>query len=83
MQGAVEKLAQPKDIFQALYNHFLRLADSVDRQQSSAGASAAAGASALAAFVEGDAESNRLLCARAMAAVYEKHAGAVGVRAKS
>lgn len=72
----MEKLASPKDVFQALYNHFLRLADS--QLLSSGAAGATSQPSASAAFVEGDPEVNRLLCVQAMAAMYHHHAAAVG-----
>ena len=78
----MEKLAQPKEIFQALYNHFLRLADSAAMHRSEqTAAGSPSDTSSLAAFVHGDPESNRVLCVRAMAAVYDHHAGAVGATA--
>ena len=77
LQGAVEKLAQPKETFEALYNHFLQLADSVAMPHGST--KSAAGHSMSTAFVEGDAEEDRLLCVRAMAALYNHHAAAIGM----
>ena len=71
----MEKLSQPKEIFEALYNYFLRLADS---SGGSWDQTPAPESPALAAFVGGDSEADRLLCARAMAAIYDHHAGAVG-----
>ena len=76
LQGAVEKLAQPKETFEALYNHFLQLADSVAEPHSSSRITS--GHSLSCAFVEGNAEEDRLLCVRAMAALYNYHAAAIG-----
>ena len=73
-QGAVQKLPAPRELFHALYCHFLRLADVGLRL----GDAAAGQPSALAAFIGGDAEGDRQLCVRAMAAVYHEHAAAVG-----
>ena len=93
MQGAVEKVAAPKDLFQALYHHFLCLADrGLQMETASLGLTptsnptptptptpAASGLSpSVAAGVQGDAEAERVLCIRAMTAVYSKHAGLIG-----
>ena len=91
MQGAVEKVAGPKDLFQALYHHFLCLADkglqletasiglTPTPTRSSTPTPAASGLRpSVAAGVQGDAEEERVLCIRAMAAVYSKHAGLIG-----
>ena len=81
VQGAVEKVAGPKDLFQALYHHFLCLADTglqLDAPVTGATPGAAGRPPSVAAGVQGDAEAERVLCIRAMAAVYSKHAGLVG-----
>ncbi|KAK9809260.1 hypothetical protein WJX72_012293 [[Myrmecia] bisecta] len=77
-QGAVEKLAAPKDLFQALYHQFMCLADGGLRPFEALDQQRGKQESALAAFVEGDPESDRELCARAMAAVYHVYAGVIG-----
>lgn len=84
MQGAVQKLPASRELFQALYNHFLCLAD-VGLQSWGPASSAAAGddatahgVPALAAFAAGDAEGDRQLCVRAMTAVYHHHAATIG-----
>ncbi len=82
-QGAVEKVAGPKDLFQSLYHHFLCLADR-GLQLSAAAKPTLAGGSptpspSVAAGVQGDGDGERVLCIRAMAAVYLKHAGVIGV----
>lgn len=81
VQGAVEKVAGPKDLFQALYHHFLCLADTGLQLEApvTRGTPGAAGpAPSVAAGVQGDAEAERILCIRAMAAVYANHAGLIG-----
>ena len=88
MQGAVEKVAGPKDLFQALFHHFLCLADkglqleTAPKEPAPTPAPPPPAASGLrpsvAAGVQGDAEAERVLCIRAMAAVYAKHAGLIG-----
>ena len=93
MQGAVEKVAGPKDLFQALYHHFLCLADKgLQLEIASMGLTptptcsptptptpAASGLRpSVIAGVQGDAEAERVLCIRAMAAVYSKHSGLIG-----
>lgn len=89
MQGAVEKVTGPKDLFQALYHHFLCLADrGLQMKTASMGLTptsnptptpTASGLSpSVAAGVQGDAEAERVLCIRAMTAVYSKHAGLIG-----
>lgn len=69
-------MAGPKDLFQSLYHHFLCLADRglhlTPAARPTPGPSVAAG-------VQGDVEGERVLCIRAMAAVYLKHAGVIGV----
>ena len=76
-QGAVEKLAQPRETFEALYNHFLQLADAV-AVRSGIPRGEFPSQNSTAAFVEGNAEQDRLLCVRAMAALYHHHAGVIG-----
>ena len=79
-QGAVHKLPAPRELFQAVYAHFLRLADVGLRITGVPdGHQGVTEASALNAFVAGDPEGDRELCVRAMAAVYDVHAAAVGV----
>ena len=78
-QGAVQKLPMPKELSQALYNNFLRLADVGLRDAASTHqAPNEAESQGLTAFVAGDTEADRQLCVRAMAAVYHEHAAAVG-----
>ena len=91
VQGAVEKVAGPKDLFQALYHHFLCLADKgLQLETASMGLTptpthsltptpAPSGLrSSVAAGAHGDPEAERVLCIRAMAAVYSRHAGLIG-----
>ena len=79
MQGAVQKLPTPKELFQALYCHFLRLADvGLRSAESHSPHSSPEPSSGLAAFVGDDVEGDRQLCVRAMAAVCHEHAAAVG-----
>ncbi|KAL0042756.1 hypothetical protein WJX79_009797 [Trebouxia sp. C0005] len=82
-QGAVEKVAGPKDLFQSLYHHFLCLADRGLQLSSAAKPTLTGGSStpgpSVAAGVQGDVDGERVLCIRAMAAVYLKHAGVIGV----
>lgn len=73
----MEKLAAPQDVFHALYHHFLCLADPALHAPSAAAAPCGSSGQ-LAALVQGDAEADRQLCARAMAAVYHAHAGLIG-----
>ena len=85
------KVAGPRDLFQALYHHFLCLADKgLQLGTASMGLTPAPTRSptptpaasgmrpSVAAGVQGDAEEERVLCIRAMAAVYSKHAGLIG-----
>ena len=80
VQGAVEKVAGPKDLFQALYHHFLCLADTGLQPMPPHGPTPLRGRPAAAAGVPGDVEGERVLCIRAMAAVYSKHAGVIGTQ---
>ena len=82
LQGAVEKVAAPRDLFQALYHHCLCLADK-GLQLNSGGMGPTptptpSGSGLAPPGAAGDAEAERLLCIRAMAAVYSKHAGPIG-----
>lgn len=78
-QGAVDKVAGPKDLFQALYHHFLCLADR-GLQLTPAATPARGGPTSSPSVAAGqvDVEGERVLCIRAMAAVYSKHAGVIG-----
>ena len=78
-QGAVDKVAGPKDLFQALYHHFLCLADR-GLQLAPAATPARGGPASSPSVAAGqvDVEGERVLCIRAMAAVYSKHAGVIG-----
>ena len=82
-QGAVEKVAGPKDLFQSLYHHFLCLADTGLHLSPAAKPTLARGSPhpspSVAAGMQGDVDGERVLCIRAMAAVYLKHAGVIGV----
>lgn len=75
-------MAGPKDLFQALYHHFLCLADTTLQVSAAQGSpvqrSAGFRAATSLAGVKGDVEGERLLCVRAMAAVYSKHAAVIG-----
>ncbi|KAL0040215.1 hypothetical protein WJX77_000548 [Trebouxia sp. C0004] len=81
-QGAVQKVAGPRDLFQSLYHHFLCLADSGLQLSPAAKPTLARGAPtpspSVAAEVQGDVDGERVLCIRAMAAVYLEHAGVIG-----
>jgi hypothetical protein len=59
----VDKVPAPREVVAALQRHFLGAADPELRRGAGAG---------------GDAEAERILCARAMAALYHAHAAAVG-----
>ena len=81
LQAAVQRVPQPKEVFSAVYNHFLQLADSVAWPQGTAGhSSLPAEPPSLAAFVGKDPLADRILCLRAMSQIYEHHAGEVGAR---
>ncbi len=79
----MEKVAGPKDLFQALYHHFLCLADTGLQLTPAANPHPVRGSStsspSVAAGVQGDVEGERVLCIRAMSAVYSKHAATIGV----
>ena len=79
-QGAVEKVAGPKDLFQSLYHHFLCLADTSLQLNPAARPTLGSPtpSPSVAAGVQGDVDGQRVLCIRAMAAVYLKHAGVIG-----
>ena len=70
----VHKIPATKELFQALYSHFLRLADA---DICSAPELREEGASA-GARLEDNAVADRILCVRAMAALYAVHAGRIG-----
>lgn len=67
-QGAVEKVPAPREVVSALHRHFLGAADAELRRSGDAG---------------GVAEAERVLCARAMTALYHHHAAAIGALAAS
>lgn len=76
----MEKVPRPKEVFQALHHHFLCLADVGLRLVGPEDAHQGVGEQALlAAAVSRDPEAERELCARAMAALYNAHAAAIGV----
>lgn len=69
----------PEEVFSALHRHFLCLADVGLRLVGPEAAGPGVGEQAiLAAAVSRDPEAERELCARAMAALYHSHAGAIG-----
>lgn len=72
-QGAIERLAAPREFFHSCYHRFLCLADSALQT-----ASAFEPDSAL--YIETDPDTDRALCARAMAEVYSVHAAVIGRR---
>ncbi|GFR46449.1 hypothetical protein Agub_g8023, partial [Astrephomene gubernaculifera] len=77
--AAVEKVPQPRDLFLALHQTFLSAADPSAQDPAAAAASAAAAAAvATTTGAAAAAEADQELCARAMAALYHVHAGAVG-----
>ena len=80
VQGAVEKVAGPKDLFQSLYHHFLCLADTGLQPMLPHAPTPVRGPTPAAAGVPGGVEGERVLCIRAMAAVYSKHAGVIGTQ---
>lgn len=81
-QGSVERLAAPKDFFNALYHRFLCSADEGLRLACDTTLLDVSRREAddwnVAALVEGDPEAERELCVQAMAAVYSVHAAAIG-----
>lgn len=84
LQGAVDKVGEPKGVFLGLHHHFLCLADAGLRlagtEDGQAGQpSEAAKQTVLSAAVSRDPEGERELCARAMAALYHAHAAAIGM----
>ncbi len=79
MQGAVNKVAEPKNVFLALHHHFLCLADAGLRLAGAEdGQQSMSEQTVLSAAVSRDPEGERELCARAMAALYHAHAAAIG-----
>lgn len=82
VQDAVKKVPQPKDVFQAVHNHFLQLADSVAWPQNSIDTPKDQNTdflgSSLAAFLGRDPQADRLLSLRAMTQLYDHHAGEIG-----
>ena len=64
-QGAVDKVPAPREVVAALHRHFLGAADPELRCGGGAGS---------------DAEAERILCTRAIAALYHAHTAAVGAR---
>ena len=74
VQDVVNKVPATKELFQALYSHFLRLADADVR----AAPELQEDASSAAARLEDNAVADRILCVRAMAALYTAHAGHIG-----
>lgn len=65
-----------RELFQALYRHFLRLADADVR--SNPGLPDQPGEEGLPARLEANAVADRVLCVRAMGALYAVHAGSIG-----
>ena len=80
LQGAVDKVGEPKRVFLGLHHHFLCLADAglrlAGHEDGQPGE--AAEQTVLSAAVSRDPEGERELCARAMAALYHAHAAAIG-----
>lgn len=72
-QGAIERLAAPRDFFHSCYHRFLCLADSALQAPVVQDAD-----SALSVYIETDPDTDRALCARAMAEVYSVHAAVIG-----
>lgn len=84
LQGAIDKVGEPKGVFLGLHHHFLCLADAGLRlagpEDGQAGRpSEAAEQTVLSAAVSRDPEGERELCARGMAALYHAHAAAIGM----
>lgn len=89
--GIVERLPAPREFFMAAHHRLLCLGDTsllmhglsashVTSQGGAGGGPPAAGSSGSSAGVprESEAEADRELCLRAMAAVYHVHAGTIG-----
>ncbi len=73
-------MAAPREFFHSCYHRFLCLADNALQQSLPAGARAGAPeASSLSVYVENDPDTDRQLCARAMAEVYSVHAAVIGM----
>ena len=84
MQGAVDKVGNPRDVFLALHHHFLCLADAGLRLAGAEdGRHSLSEQTVLSAAVSRDPDGERELCARAMAALYHAHAAAIGTQASS
>lgn len=73
LQGAIERLAAPREFFHSCYHRFLCLADSALQ---SPAAHEPEGARSV--YIETDPDTDRALCARAMADVYSVHAAVIG-----
>lgn len=81
LEGSIERLLAPKDFFNHLYHQFLCAADNslhLEQFANSTQTLFVDEKNAVAAFVEGDIETERELCVSAMAAVYSVHAGLFG-----
>jgi hypothetical protein len=73
----VEKIPNPRPLFQSLYRHFLSLGDASLCVEGAG--SWAPGLSPLKPALLGDPVAARQLCARALAVLYSCHAGQIGV----
>ena len=79
VQGAVDKVGEPRSVFLALHHHFLCLADAgLVLAGAEGGQPGLLEQTVLSAAVSRDPEGERELCARAMAALYHAHAAAIG-----
>ena len=72
-QGAIERLAAPREFFHSCYHRFLCLADSALQTPTPHEPD-----SGLSVYIETDPDTDRALCARAMAEVYSVHAAVIG-----
>ena len=71
-------MPEVRELFQALYRHFLRLADADVRSAPEPADQHQAGEDAVPARLEANAVADRVLCVRAMGALYAVHAGCTG-----
>ena len=77
-QEVVHKVPDVRELFQATYRHFLRLADADVRSNPELADRHQAGEDAVPARLEANAVADRVLCVRAMGALYAVHAGRIG-----
>lgn len=75
-QATVQKIPNPRPLYQALYRHFLSLGDgSLCVEGAGLGGP---GLSSLSPALLGDPDADRQLCVRALTALYSHHASQIG-----